>query len=252
MTTYKLIDAFNPKPPVSTTGNESIRTDVWLSLQTRYAQMLVRGRQLKGKPPIVGLLRFADALRVIWHAAAANDPYADWWLIKIHDRIASLNNLLDERLSQFESLTESTPAFQIAPVEAKEPFRIKISFATPYAYRAADLMTRFDRFATQALVCKHLGYIDTKSSKVMIHAAARKLRGLFALALGYRHLGIDRSDPLSFAPVAATARLYMGEPPKEVLEGTRRAKLAPEIKRSTFSSVPPIVESIEEIEEFAA
>jgi hypothetical protein len=58
-----------------------------LTLQTRYAGRLVKGRQgAADRPPITGLLGFANLLRAIWHGARADDPYADWWLVKV-DRV---------------------------------------------------------------------------------------------------------------------------------------------------------------------
>ena len=69
--------AHNPTPG-------ALRGEVRLTVQSRYAQRLIVGRAwTPEKPAIIGLVGFADRLRVIWHAARADDPYADWWLIKI-------------------------------------------------------------------------------------------------------------------------------------------------------------------------
>jgi hypothetical protein len=38
-----------------------------------------------GKKPDHRCSGFADRLRVIWQAARNDDPYADWWLIKVHE-----------------------------------------------------------------------------------------------------------------------------------------------------------------------
>ncbi len=65
-----------------------LRGQVWLTIQTHQAQQLVRGRNgTPDKPAIIGLVGFADRLRVIWQAARNDDPYADWWLIKVHEAI---------------------------------------------------------------------------------------------------------------------------------------------------------------------
>ena len=37
------------------------------------------------KPAIIGLLGFANLVRTIWHGARADDPYADWWLLQVHE-----------------------------------------------------------------------------------------------------------------------------------------------------------------------
>lgn len=226
----------------------NIQTDVWLSLHTRYAQLLVRGRQVKGKPPIVGLFRFADALRIIWHAAEANDPYADWWLIKLQDTYHVIGNRIDNLTAKCLAKHPSKETFQIAPPEEKDPFRVRLSFATPYAYQAAELLSKFDSLVRHVLSCKHLGIFDAKTAKNTIYQVARLIRGLFALATRYRHLGIDRNNPLSFEADGKTAQRYMGELPAEVKAGTRRARLAPAIVNGMPPYVPPIIENNEAFE----
>jgi hypothetical protein len=63
-------------------GPGALRSQVELSIQTHQAQLLVRGRrEQEGKPPIIGLLRFATKLGPIWAGAANDDPYTDWWLV---------------------------------------------------------------------------------------------------------------------------------------------------------------------------
>ena len=66
----------------------ALRAVVTLTLETRQAQRMVKGRSgTVDKPAIMGLIGFANRLRVIWQGARADDPYADWWLVKIHDAL---------------------------------------------------------------------------------------------------------------------------------------------------------------------
>src|SRR5690606_38405599 len=61
-----------------------LRGEVSLTVHTRYAKSLIGGRPASaGKPAIIGLLGFANRLRVIWRAAKQDDPYAHWWLIRL-------------------------------------------------------------------------------------------------------------------------------------------------------------------------
>lgn len=48
----------------------SLYGQTWLTVQTYQAQQLIHGRnKSKDKPAIIGLVGFADRLRVIWQAA---------------------------------------------------------------------------------------------------------------------------------------------------------------------------------------
>lgn len=66
-----------------------LRSESWITLQTRQAQRLVSGRRAEnGTPGIVGLTRFASMLRPLWTAARADDPWADWWLLAETQRLS--------------------------------------------------------------------------------------------------------------------------------------------------------------------
>ncbi|MES9958674.1 MAG: AcaB family transcriptional regulator, partial [Sedimenticola sp.] len=77
----------NPKPTDADKPGP-LRGQIWLTLQTNQARRLIRGRNgAKGQSPIIGLGLFAERLRLIWQASRNDDPYADWWLIKVHEAI---------------------------------------------------------------------------------------------------------------------------------------------------------------------
>ena len=65
-------------------GNLTSEQVPQLTLHTRLGQNLFFGRKpATGQHEIVGLVRFASQVRYIWNGACHDDPYADWWLIKI-------------------------------------------------------------------------------------------------------------------------------------------------------------------------
>lgn len=221
---------------------QSLRSDVWLTLQTRYAQLLVRGRNAKGKPPIIGLITFADRLRVIWHAAGANDPFADWWLIKVHDAIVSVDARVKCERDALRQFAELNGAFVAVPAQAREPFRIKLQFASPYAYKAAQMLAEFDAFACEALTARHIGRLTRKHCISNIHSVASKIRGVFNIPMRFRHLGIDRDNPMSRTTAGEQALRLMGQVPDDVLNGSRRAAFAPPIASGRNEAVPPVLE----------
>ena len=221
---------------------QPLRSDVWLTLQTRYAQLLVRGRDVKGKPPIVGLIVFADRLRVIWHAAAANDPFADWWLIKIHDAIAAVDSRIKHERDALRHLADQNGAFVAVPAQMREPFRIKLQFASPYAYKAAQMLAQFDAFACDSLTARHVGSLTRQHCVSNIHSVASRIRGVFNIPGRFRHLGIDREDRTSWQAKGETAQRFMGQIPIDVLKGSRRAAFAPPIVLGKEESVPPVFE----------
>jgi len=205
-----------------------LRGQVWLTLQTNQARRLIRGRNgTKGRSPIIGLGLFADRLRLIWQAARNDDPYADWWLIKVHEAITEREALfqrlqrdLDERLAQMGSI-------EVAVAVSERPYRMPLQFANPYAYQAARIVSTYDALVCAALTASHIGALDRTSRAHVIELGARKIRGLFMIPQGYRFLRIERSDIRKGNEKSIQAAQLMGAVPGDVLRGERRAPLAP-------------------------
>jgi len=205
-----------------------LRGQVWLTLHTNQARRLIRGRNgTKGRSPIIGLGLFADRLRLIWQAARNDDPYADWWLIKVHEAITEREALfqrlqrdLDERLAQMGSI-------EVAVAVSERPYRMPLQFANPYAYQAARLVSTYDALVCAALTASHIGALDRASRDHVIELGARKIRGLFMIPQGYHFLRIERSDLQKGNEKSTQAAQLMGEVPDDVLSGERCAPLAP-------------------------
>ncbi|MCY4642544.1 MAG: AcaB family transcriptional regulator, partial [Gammaproteobacteria bacterium] len=103
----------------------ALRGQVWLTLQTRQALQLVRGRTASDdKPPIFGLVRFAQRLRLIWQAARDDDPWADWWLIRVHALIEAGAHHLQDRTAELEALLAREPAMDITVAGSERPSRV--------------------------------------------------------------------------------------------------------------------------------
>lgn len=216
-----------------------LRGQVWLTLQTRQARHLVRGRNgTPEKPPIVGLAAFADRLRVIWQAARNDDPYADWWLIKIHEAIEEREALFRRLRQELNRLLAQMASIEVAVAASERPYRMPLRFANPYAYQAVRLVSKYDALVCTALTACHIGLLDSTTCDDVIKLGARKIRALFSLPQGYRFLRIDRVCVQKGRGKCGQAVQLMGVVPDDVLSGERRAPLAPRRRRlsSGFSA----------------
>ncbi|MCP4043529.1 MAG: TIGR03761 family integrating conjugative element protein [Gammaproteobacteria bacterium] len=206
----------------------ALRGQVWLTVQTRQAQQLIRGRNgTPDKPAIIGLVGFADRLRVIWQAARDDDPYADWWLIKVHEALDQARNYLSQSQEELDTRLAQMQAMEVAVAESQRPYRIRLQFANPYAYRGAQLIAEFDTLVRTALTCRHIGQLDNAAAEVIINRGARKIRGTLVVPQGYRLLGIDRKCLQRSSGKDPRASSLMGELPEEVLSGEHHAPLVP-------------------------
>ena len=96
-------------------GPGALQGQAWLTLQTRQAQRLIRGRPAAaGKPAIIGLFGFADRLRGIWQGARQDDPYADWWLVKIEDALEAAEQVIQVEQAALAERFEASPALVVS------------------------------------------------------------------------------------------------------------------------------------------
>ena len=206
----------------------ALHGQVWLTVQTNQAQQLIHGREgTPDKPTIIGLIGFADRLRVIWQAARNDDPYADWWLIKVHEAIEVTRTTIDRQQADLVKELEQMVAMEVSVAASQHPYRVHLQFANPYAYRGAQLLAQYDRLVCTALTARHIGLLEGADSVQVQQACARKLRALFVIPQSYRFLKIDRESVHKATGRSHEARQVMGELPEDILSGERQAPLVP-------------------------
>lgn len=215
-----------------------LRGDVWLNVQTHHAQRLVTGRpRTADKPAIVGLMGFANRVRVIWNAARADDPYAGWWLIRIEDAMSRAQARLKAEREALAAAFNHESILEIEVAASEKPYRLGLRFASPYAYRGAQLIAGFDATACRILTLKHIGLMDRALAARSLNVCASVIRHVFAATQGYRALGIDREAVLAGCDAAHEAAAAMGDLPEDVLSGVRCAALGPR-RRLTEPDAP--------------
>ena len=218
----------------------ALHGQIWLTLQTPQAQKLIHGREATpDKHPIIGLIGFADRLRLIWQAARQDDPYADWWLIQVHEAITAIASVLEQQQAQLIEQLEALSSLAISVAASKRPCRVRLRFANPYAYRAAQLLGAFDRVVCAAMTARHVGVLDGAACQAVQQLGTRKLRALFVLPRRYRCLKIERAAVCAGTGNARLTRQVMGELPADILSGERLPPLLPRAVKSPLSVPEP-------------
>jgi len=194
-----------------------------LTLQTQQAARLVRGRaKTSDKPAIIGLLNFAAMCRTIWHGVRADDPYADWWRLKVDGAIREACAVLDEERGFLDTLFDRDDAVAVQPARSVKPVRIALNFTNPDAFRAAQVIGQFDSVACGLLALEHTGTLDRDDTRRRLERSGRVVRHVLQSAVGYRYLGVDRAAIRQGSAVAVQAREAMGECPPALLDKAYR------------------------------
>jgi len=217
-----------PKLQVTDSQPGALRGAITLTLETGQALRLVKGRAgASDKVGIIGLIGFAGLLRPIWHGARSDDPYADWWLIKVHEALEKAEAALSAALAEASAPLGRSEAITATPAASTRPVRVPLRFSNPYAYRGAHLVADYDRLVRAVLTAQHIGAMTRQDGERAVQLGGRPLRRAFLSPLGYRLTGTTRRDLIEDTALSVEARERMGDVPPDILGGERRAPYAP-------------------------
>jgi integrating conjugative element protein (TIGR03761 family) len=216
----------------------ALRSQATMEIQTRQAQRLVYGRMVsEGKHEIVGLLRFAAMLRPIWSGSMADDPYADWWLVKVERELTQARDQLKHMENTVAQHLTDAPAVNVVVAQSLSPARLELNFSNPYAFHGAYLLADYDALVRAVLTARHVGLMDSRTSEKLLAEGGRYLRAAYETARGYRYMGIKRVDLVQGTAKARKAVETLGELPQPVISGELRATYAPKVHSADRSDV---------------
>lgn len=214
-----------------------LRNFVEMTIQTRQAQRLIRGRRgIDGKPHIVGLYRYGAMTRIIWTGASHDDPYADWRLLQIEQCLTEAKEELVALRKNVDDDLARVAAMKVGLAHSLEPAKIELTFSNPYGYMGAWLLADMDELALATLTARHVGLITRDDAEGMLSEAGRTIRRTFASAQGYKATAVKREDVRQGTRRADRAKQIMGELPQAVIDGELRAEHAPLIEGLQQSS----------------
>lgn len=211
----------------------SLRSAMSLTLHTHHASRIWHGRAASdGKPAIIGLNGFLSIMSKMKRGAEQDDPYSDWWMLRIEDKLADTKaRLLDVRQQIDQVLADVPPALSLGENLNVQPVQLPLFVNAQLGFMAVYLLADYDDLARRLILAHHTALIDRQNLERWLADGAHGLRSLFSLAYQYRYSGCTRDD---FAAKNAAARAAIekyGDLPQNVLEGTRRSRYAPPITR---------------------
>lgn len=211
------------QPPPSERQPGMLRGAVWLTVHTREAVRLVKGRQrTRKKPAIIGLLGYARLVREIWAADRLDDPYAAYWLLKVQATLDEAQSYLNDERVTLEQRIAEVDTFTIEPAVSVNPFVLPLKFNNPYAFRGARLLSEYDSLVRQLRSAAYVGLVGSADVAQSLPLLGRGVRRVFTSPLGYHRLGITRTDVRLGTASARRARELMGEVPETIMTGASK------------------------------
>ncbi|HSH43770.1 MAG TPA: TIGR03761 family integrating conjugative element protein, partial [Arenicellales bacterium] len=156
-TSRRLPDNADPAADYATAAERpgTLRGEASLLIQTRQAQRLVYGRRhSQEQAGIIGLVRFGMLMKRIWTAAMQDDPYADWFLLQVHEALEAGRALTQELKVHVDALLAGVDGVEITVAHSLKPVRVPLQFANPYGYMGAYVIADFDELVCSVLTAR--------------------------------------------------------------------------------------------------
>lgn len=215
-----------------------LRHEMQLSLNTFEAQLLFIGNSSKKS---IGLLRFSSVVSLLWEASSEDDPYADYYLWRVHQLIRALSDEMISFINEYELLISKNmkhPNLQVKSLSSAKPVTHSLWFKTPYGYLATGLIADLDCLLCLVLTAYRMGVLSSQSFKQLRDDCSSRITELFKLPLEWYPLGLTRIDVFNKTELGQEAERLMGVLPEGILTQEIRSFLAPDIKNKTHKIAP--------------
>lgn len=174
----------------------------------------------KVRAHIAGLFEASRNLRSVVQGYVAGCPYAAWYLIRIEEEIAKYREQLHQVNQEVDARLASLSTLQVAPLTARIPSNIKLTFRVPYGYQFADMLTAYDNLIRKVKPYYMMGFMSYKEYRDIESRIGRLLRNVFGMPGLWYFVGKDAVLQQTAQALAAEHR--MGYLPEDVLDGTRK------------------------------
>jgi len=223
-----------------------LRSSMQLTLHTHHASRIWNGRaRTEGRAGIIGLAGFVSVMAKMRRGAEQDDPYSDWWMIRIEQKLDDTKKQLQLLREQVDQVLADAPAaLSLGDNLNVQPVKLPLFVNAQLGFLAVYLLADFDLLARRLILAHHTALIDRSTMERWLDEGSHLLRSTFALSQQYRFTGTKRDDYATNNAAARAAREKYGDLPQDVLEGTRRSRFAPPIIRhspltgTTRSSLP--------------
>ncbi|CDH04871.1 conserved hypothetical protein [Xenorhabdus bovienii str. oregonense] len=212
----------------------ALKSALTIELHTHYAIRLWEGRKkedLTGRrqyPDIIGMPQVIKRAGTISADAAADNPYADSWLIKLEQALATASASLQQSIATLQETLNALPEHvTLSAVSSVEPLNIGVYSHSPLGYRCVWLLVGFDQLAMKTFQAFHYGFISRSERDALLHNGSRVIRQIYGLVRSYRPLKVTRADIEEKTPAGLEAIKWLGEPEPDILSGRLRSGFSP-------------------------
>jgi integrating conjugative element protein (TIGR03761 family) len=171
-----------------------------LTLHTEIANKLFYATWERGN---IGLVQFASQVAKIYKSSKADDPYADWYLMKIYDAIFAAKKYLKDIKEKTSAYFDNQSGLSLQ-YERSKPWEQQLRIVSPFSYMGASLLIELDNILRQIIIIRHVG-VQTEN-EFTIKEPIKKLQYAFAVPFIWKDTKVTRDDVRSNNQKAISAK----------------------------------------------
>jgi len=217
----------------------SLRSDVTITLHTYHAFRIWNGVRRSAETEedvrfrgIPGMQNYFAITNLIKLASGRDDPFADWWMIKLEERIQEARQRIDKFSTELNAVMKRVPSqISISDNLNQKPVSLPLYVGSHLGFHGVYLLTAYDELVRKVLLANHTGLLGRLDTESYFDLGAHELRSLIELAVRFRNTGASRDDMAANNARAREAVEKLGLPPEDILQGIRRSEFAPRIIR---------------------
>ena len=136
----------------------SLRSAMSLTLHTHHASRIWHGRApAEGRPGIIGLNGFVSIMNKLKRGAEQDDPYSDWWMLRIEDKLSTTKEQLQTLRQQVDqALAGVPPALSLGENLNVQPVKLPLFVSSQLGFMAVYLLAQPVLAGAAVPVLRHL------------------------------------------------------------------------------------------------
>ena len=175
-------------------GNLQRSDTDYMFVHTKEAYRLLKGREINANEVTDGARYFvpggfhcSSQLRKMWLKSIAGNPYADWALVVLEQKIDLIQkNIANETNKLLKALDDQrNKGLFISVLRSSKPLKVELGFNSPYGFLVMQVMTDFDYFVRLVKSLQQRNLISYDEARLLMKKIATVIRAIFDISGRY-------------------------------------------------------------------
>jgi integrating conjugative element protein (TIGR03761 family) len=187
------------------------------------------------RPGNIGLIQFSTAVAKIYNACKADDPYAEWYLLKTYTALFEALEQIRKMEKQLMPYFVNQRGIKLNYLEKTKLWNEQLYVATQFSHMGAELLTDVDHLLRQIITLQRAG-ISQGENEITLRMPIKIMQDAFFVPIGWKKTLVTRKDILADNQKAKDAKaIFNADLPEVVLNKEIKFSFLPRVKNITKS-----------------